>query len=152
MKVKVAQKEDFHFVGTSSDFNAELLIDATPRVGGKDRGFRPPFLFLYSMTAGLSIHLYEFLHEAGKHVENIETEADWERRSDYPRVFTKTIFRFQLEGQELEAQDIQNALETALNKTCSLAIMLNQTSTIVCEFEVLNTGVRGTLEKPAAQG
>ena len=152
MKVKVTQQEDFHFIGTSSDFNTELLIDATPRVGGKDRGFRPPFLFLYSMTAGLSIHLYEYLHEAGKHVENIETEADWERRSDYPRVFTKTIFRFRLEGRDLESQDIYNALEMALNKTCSLAIMLNQTSAIACEFEVLNTDVKGILEKPAVQG
>ena len=51
MKVKVTQREDFHFVGLGPS-GRELPIDAADYVGGKGRGLRPPELPAYHVGAG----------------------------------------------------------------------------------------------------
>jgi putative redox protein len=49
MKVKVVQKEDFHFVGIG-EAGREVPIDAAGYVGGKGRGIRPPELLFHSIA------------------------------------------------------------------------------------------------------
>jgi len=88
MKVKVAQKEDFHFLGTGES-GREVPIDAAGYVGGKGRGIRPPELLFHSIAGCVGIHLYEALHKEGKHTEHIEIETDAER-------ITKAIQRYSL--------------------------------------------------------
>ena len=46
MKVKVKQKEDFHFIGIGPA-GREVPIDAADYVGGKGRGIRPPELLFH---------------------------------------------------------------------------------------------------------
>lgn len=135
MKIRVKQKEGFHFVGKGeSEF--ELPIDAAKYVGGKGRGFRPPELFMYSIAGCMGIHAYEALHKAGKHVESVEVETDGERRDDYPKVYTKIMLKFRMKGEGLTDEDVKNAIELALTKTCSIAYMANQVAPISYEFQI----------------
>jgi putative redox protein len=140
MKVKVRQKQDFHFIGKGGEFPSELLIDAAAHVGGKGRGFRPPELLMYSVAGCMGIHTYEALHKAGKHVEDIEVETDGERRETHPKVYTKVTLKFRMKGTNLTDNDIRAAIHEALTKTCSIAVMVNQVAPISCEYQVEASG------------
>jgi len=135
VKVKVKQKEDFHFIGTGEDYSGELPIDAAAHVGGKGRGFRPPALLMYSIAGCMGIHTYEALHKAGKHVDDIEVETDGERRTDFPKVFTSITLKFRIKGSDLSEEDVKSAILEALTKTCSIAVMVNRVAPITCEYE-----------------
>ncbi|MFQ5761839.1 MAG: OsmC family protein [Candidatus Bathyarchaeia archaeon] len=135
MKVKVKQKEDFHFIGKGSS-PLELPIDAAPHVGGKGRGFRPPELLMYSVAGCMGIHVYEALLHAGKHVESVEVETDGERRDDFPKVYTKIMLKLRMKGRDLTDKDVKDAIQTALTKTCSIAYMVNQAAPISCEYQI----------------
>lgn len=135
MKVKVKQKEDFHFIG-KGESRFELPIDAAQTVGGKGRGFRPPELLMYSVAGCMGIHVYEALHHAGKHVESIEVETDGERREDFPKVYTKIMLKLRMKGKDLTDNDVKSAINTALTKTCSIAYMVNQVAPISCEYKI----------------
>ncbi|MCX7739114.1 MAG: OsmC family protein [Hydrogenothermaceae bacterium] len=134
MKVIVKQKEDFHFIG-KGDAGIELSIDAAAYVGGKGRGVRPPELLFHSIAGCMGIHVYEALHKAGKEVKDITVETDAERREEYPKVFTKIYLKFTVKG-DLSEDDVKNAIETSLNKTCSIAYMINQVAPISYEFKI----------------
>ncbi len=136
MKITVRQKSDFHFIGTGEDFGGELPIDAAAHVGGKGRGFRPPGLMMYSVAACMGIHAYEALHHAGKHVEDVEVFTDGERRPDYPKVYTKIVLSFRMKGRDLTDEDVRSAINDALTRTCSIAVMVNVACPITCEYEV----------------
>jgi putative redox protein len=136
MKVSVKQKEDFHFIGGGGEFPADLLIDAAAHVGGKGRGFRPPELLMYSIAGCMGIHSYEALLKAGKHVDGVEVETDGERRDDHPKVFTKIMLKFRFKGSDLTDKDIGDAIDVALNKTCSIAAMINKVAPISCEYQI----------------
>ncbi len=153
MKVKVTQKSDFHFIGTGEDFTAELPIDAAAHVGGKGRGFRPPGLLMYSVAACMGIHTYEALHKAGKSAEGIEVETDGQRREEHPKVYTKISLKFRLKGKDLTDKDVQDAILSALTKTCSIAVMVNMVAPITCEYEVEGgqSPLKGTVTAPAAK-
>ena len=153
MKVKVRQKSEFHFVGTGEDFPGELPIDAAAHVGGKGRGFRPPGLLMYSVAACMGIHTYEALHKAGKHPEGIEVETDGERREEHPKIYTKIALQFRMKGKDLTDKDVQDAIRTALTKTCSIAVMANMVAPITCGYEVEGgkTPVKGTVTAPPAR-
>jgi len=153
MKVKVKQKEDFHFIGKGGEYPSELLIDAAATVGGKGRGFRPPELLMYSVAGCMGIHTYEALHHAGKHVEDVEVETDGERRDTQPKVYTKVTLKFGMKGTNLTDKDVRDAIHEALTKTCSIAVMVNQVAPISCEYRVETTGdpLTGTVTAGAAR-
>lgn len=134
MKVVVKQKEDFHFVGRG-DAGIDVLIDAAAYVGGKGRGIRPPELLFHSIAGCMGIHVYEALHKAGKKVDDVVVETDAERREEYPKVFTKIYLKFTIKGDVTE-EDVKNAIEVSLNKTCSIAYMINQVAPISYEFKI----------------
>jgi putative redox protein len=136
MKVRVKQKDGFHFIGSGAEYPGELLIDAASHVGGKGRGFRPPELIMYSIAGCMGIHGYEALLKAGKSVDSVEVETDAERADDYPKWFTKIVLKFRFKGSGLTNQDVQDALDVALNKTCSIAAMVNRVAPITCEFQI----------------
>lgn len=136
MKVRVKQKQDFHFIGSGGEFASELLIDAAPHVGGKGRGFRPPELLMYSIAGCMGIHTYEALLKAGKNVEDIEVLTDGERQEEHPKVYTKIFLNFRIKGNTLTKQDVDTAIQTALTKTCSIAAMVNRVAPITYEYTI----------------
>jgi putative redox protein len=135
MKVKVTQKDGFHFIGSGGEFPTPLLIDAAAHVGGKGRGYRPPELLMYSIAGCMGIHTYEALHKAGKHVESLEVETDGVRKEDHPKVYTKIMLKFRLKGHGLTDKDVKAAIEEALHKTCSIAAMVNRVAPITYEYQ-----------------
>jgi putative redox protein len=109
MKVKVVQKEDFHFVGVG-EAGREVPIDAAGYVGGKGRGIRPPELLFHSIAGCVGIHLYEALYKEGKHTEHIEIETDAERITEgYPKVFTKIYLFVKVKG-DVSEEDVKEPL------------------------------------------
>mgnify|MGYP001572074396 CR=1 FL=1 len=136
MKVKVSQKEGFHFMGSGGEFATQLPIDAAAHVGGKGRGYRPPELLMYSIAGCMGIHTFEALHEAGKHVEDLEVETDGVRQETHPKVYTKIALKFRLKGKGLTDKDVKDAIEVALHKTCSIAAMVNRVAPISYEYHL----------------
>ncbi|RMH08295.1 MAG: OsmC family peroxiredoxin [Aquificota bacterium] len=138
MKVRVVQKEDFHFVGLG-EAGREVPIDAAGYVGGKGRGIRPPELLFHSIAGCVGIHLYEALHKENKHVEHIEIETDAERITEgYPKVFTKIYLFVKVKGQVSE-EDVKKALDKTIYNpgTCSIAYMVNKVAPIEYKVELL---------------
>ncbi len=138
MKVRVVQKEDFHFVGTGESAR-EVPIDAAGYVGGKGRGIRPPELLFHSIAGCVGIHLYEALHKEGKHTEHIEIETDAERITEgYPKVFTKIYLFVKVKG-EVSEEDVKKALDKTIYNpgTCSIAYMINRVAPIEYRVEVI---------------
>lgn len=146
MKIKVKQKSDFHFIGSGAEYKGELPIDAASHVGGKGRGFRPPELLFYSVAACMGIHSYEVLHKAGKHVDGLEVDTDGTRRESKPIIFTSMLLKFKITGKDLTDGDIRGAITEALVKTCSIAVMVNMTCPITCEYEC--GSLKGTVTAP----
>jgi len=136
MKVKVKQKEDFHFIGSGGEFPSQLLIDAAPHVGGKGRGFRPPALFMYSIAGCMGIHTYEALLKAGKRVDDLEVDTDGVRQEEHPKVYTKITLKFRVKGKDLTDSDVKSAIEVALHKTCSIAALVNRVAPISYEYQL----------------
>jgi len=138
MKVKVVQKEDFHFIGIG-EANREVPIDAAGYVGGKGRGIRPPELLFHSIAGCVGIHLYEALHKEGKHTESIEIETDADRITEgYPKVFTKIYLFVKVKG-DVSEEDVKKALDKTIYDpgTCSIAYMINKVAPIEYKIELL---------------
>ncbi len=139
MKVKVKQKEDFHFIGIGPA-NREVPIDAAEYVGGKGRGIRPPELLFHSIAGCVGIHLYEALHKEGKEVEDIEIETDAERITEgYPKVFTKIYLFVKVKGK-LTEEEVKKALDKTIYDpgTCSIAYMVNKVAPIEYKIELVS--------------
>jgi putative redox protein len=138
MKVRVVQKEDFHFVGVG-EAGREVPIDAAGYVGGKGRGIRPPELLFHSIAGCVGIHLYEALHKEGKHTEHIEIETDAERITEgYPKVFTKIYLFVKVKG-DVSEEDVKKALDKTIFDpgTCSIAYMINKVAPIEYKIEIV---------------
>jgi putative redox protein len=138
MKVKVVQREDFHFLGTGES-GREVPIDAAGYVGGKGRGIRPPELLFHSIAGCVGIHLYEALHKEGKRTEHIEIETDAERITEgYPKVFTKIYLFVKVKG-DVSEEDVKKALDKTIFDpgTCSIAYMINKVAPIEYKIDIV---------------
>ncbi|MDA8125128.1 MAG: OsmC family protein [Deltaproteobacteria bacterium] len=137
MKVKVTQKDGFHFIGSGAEYPGELPIDAAAHVGGKGRGFRPPELLMYSIAGCMGIHSREALLKAGKQIEDLTVETDGERAGEDPKWFTQITLQFSVKGRGVTERDVREAIDVALHKTCSIAALIHRVAPISCEVRML---------------
>jgi len=101
----------------------------------------------------MGIHTYEALHKAGKQVEGVEVETDGERREESPKVYTKISLNFRMKGKDLSDKDVQDAIRSALTRTCSIAVMVNMVAPITCQYRVEGgkAPLTGTVTAPPAK-
>ncbi len=107
----------------------DLIVDADSSVGGKDAGFRPKELILYSLMGCTGMDVVSILKKM-KSTENMESfrmEIDYEQSSDHPKVYTKIhlkyIFKF---NGEPPKEQVEKAVNLSQDKYCGVSAMLKK--------------------------
>ncbi len=124
MKVELQRKNQaVHFEASAPSSSVKVNIDGPDSIGGEGKGVRPMELVLIALGSCSVFDLTTILEKQRQEIEDIQVEAEGQRRDEIPNIFTKIHITFKLKGN-IDEVKAQKAAELAVKKYCSVHDML----------------------------
>jgi putative redox protein len=136
MKTRVKWVEQVAFLAEAGSGHA-VVVDGAPEAGGRNLGMRPMELVLAGAAACTAFDVVWILKRARQPVTDCVVEADADRASAEPKVFTRIHFRYAVAGRGLDAKQVERAVKLSKEKYCSATIMLAKSAEISYEVRIV---------------
>lgn len=136
MKIELKRiGEPYHFELANQNGNT-VHIDASPQIGGTDKGVRPMELLLMSLAGCISIDVINILRKQRFSILDYRVSVDGDRETGKDaNLFTDIVINFFLKG-DVEEDKLIRAIELSLEKYCSVAKTLEKTANISYKYNI----------------
>lgn len=115
-------------------------VEGSPEIGGTNSAMRPMEMLLASLAACSSMDVVSILQKKKQPLADLRVEVEAARATDrVPAVFTKIHLKFFLKGEGLNPRAVEQAIQLAVEKYCSVGEMLRKTAEISWSVEILKT-------------
>ena len=114
-----------------------LQFDGPPDHGGENKGARPMEAFLSAAAACSAFDVVHILKKGKQPLRDLKVEAEGERASEEPKVYTKIHLHFIATGDGLRENAVARAVQLSVEKYCSALKMLAATCEITHSHEVV---------------
>lgn len=114
----------------------ELLMDAAAEVGGNDRGARPKELTLLSLGGCTALDVLSIMRKMQVPFETFRIDLEADASSTHPAVFTEIRLIYRTEGEGVQRDKVDRAIQLSQERYCGVTHMLNKTAKIVVLSEV----------------
>ena len=122
-------------------FDAELdhhhfILDASPQVGGQNKGPRPKGLLLSGLAGCTGMDVVSILKKMK--IENFEFEIKVEANTTekHPKVYKTIILNYIFKGDNLPIAKVKRAVELSETRYCGASAMLGKVATIISKIIV----------------
>lgn len=135
MNLELKRIESPYVFELKNDSGNTCLVDASPAIGGKDKGFRPMELLAGSLASCASIDVINILKKKRIELGCYEVKISAERSDAVPSPFVSILLKFVFYNR-IDQNVLDPIIELALHKYCSVAASLNNEIAINYEIEI----------------
>jgi putative redox protein len=121
------------FVGTDSTKHA-VVISATGEEDGT--GVKPSDLLLLALASCASVDVVDILRKKRLTLTGLDVRVDGEQDPSPPWTFRTIHVHFVVSGPDLEERAVEQAIQLAEEKYCSVAATIRDTAKITTTFEI----------------
>lgn len=121
-----------NFVGVDSTNHSVVMSG-----GDQGIGVSPSQLVLIAVSACSGIDVVMILEKKRMPVERLEIIATGEHADEYPKAFKKIHLLYRLQGRDLTAKGVEQAISLSEDKYCSVAATLRGVADITSAYEIL---------------
>jgi putative redox protein len=119
----------FHFEAKNEQGNA-ISIDASPAIGGENKGPRPMELLIMGLGGCSGIDVLSILRKQKINPTFFKIKLHAEREKDaVPSLFTDIVLEF-IFNKEVDPSKAERAVQLSMDKYCSVAKTLEKTANI----------------------
>ena len=136
MKLTLDRIESPYVMQVTNQTGQTTNFDASPELGGKEKGMRPMEVLASSLAACASIDVINILQKQKQEIESYKVEIEAKRRDEVPAIFETIHLKFILKGK-LTENKVKRAIELSMEKYCSVTKILEKTCQISAEFEII---------------
>jgi len=131
--------EAFHLQGTNEE-GATAFSDASTKIGGGNKAFRPMQLMLMSVASCSSIDILSILRKQKLDVKDFYVTIEGEREADkVPSLFTHIHIHYKFAGQ-IPDEKAKRAIDLSITKYCSASRTLEKAGAkITTSYEIMNS-------------
>ena len=131
---RVNNSFQFEAIGSAG---VPVAIDASPQIGGHNKGARPMELLLMGLGGCSGIDIIEILKKQKQKLELFKIVIEAERiPNKVPSLFKSIHIHFKL-GGELNKKFVERAINLSLEKYCSVGAILSKTAEINYSYEIV---------------
>jgi len=116
-----------------------VTIDGPEDAGGENAGFRPMELMLLGLGGCMAFDVNMILKRMRQNVTAYRMNMEAERADEPPRVYTQVKMEHIFQGENLNPDSIQRAINLAESTYCSGSAMFAKTAKIVNTFRILES-------------
>jgi putative redox protein len=123
------------FVGIDSTNHSVVLSSQDEGVGVK-----PSDMLLIALASCCAVDVVEILAKKRMPIDSMEITTTGEQDADPPWTFRKIHLKCRLSGTGLTEKAVEQAVQLAEEKYCSVAATLRATVEITTEFQIIREG------------
>jgi len=137
VKIELSRLNDAFHLEAVNELGNSVHIDASPDIGGANKGMRPMQLLLAAMGSCSSIDIISILKKQKQDLRDIKVTVTGEReKNTVPSLYTEVHVHFRLYGN-LDPDKVQKAVSLSVEKYCSVAKTLEKTAKVTYSVEIL---------------
>jgi putative redox protein len=136
MKAAVTWDHGLTFEGTA-DSGFTVNLGGSTAVGGHNDGFRPMELILTGLIGCTAMDVISILRKKRQQVTGFRVTADAEQADGHPHVFTAITIHYVIEGQDIDPQAVERAIELSETRYCPAQAMLAPTVPMTLTYEIV---------------
>lgn len=136
MEIKLKRLDDgYHMVAMNENGNT-VIMDGSPKVGGKNQGMRPMQTVIAALGGCSAIDVISILNKQRQPLEDIQIDIKAAREEEaVPSLFTTVHIHYKLFG-DLKTEKAEQAIRLSVEKYCSVAKTIEKTATITWSYEI----------------
>ena len=131
----VKQLQGITFVG-KTDSNHWIAMDGPEEFGGSDGGIRPKELVLLALAGCTASDVASILRKKRVPLDAFEIRVTADQADEHPQVFTRIHLEFVFRGDDIDAVDVERALELSETKYCAVQAMLRPAVAISRSYRI----------------
>ncbi len=135
MKSTIKWMDNVQFVAEVGSGHA-MVIDGAPDYGGRNTGARPMELVLAGAASCTAFDVVLMLKKARQNFTAFSVEAEAERATEDPKVFTAIKLTFRVTGPAIDPKVVERSVKLSKEKYCSATAMLGHTAQITTEIVI----------------
>lgn len=125
LRATVRHSHDLTFLAKGVS-NHWAVMDGSEASGGCDAGSRPKELVLFALGGCTAFDVATILHKRRLDVRSFTIDLEAEEAETDPRIFTKIHLTYNIEGEDVQAADVERAIHLSLGKYCSVSATLRR--------------------------
>ena len=133
-KINVEWKEEMSFEATVNGHS--IILDATEKVGGKDKGPRPKPLTLVSLAGCTGMDVVSILGKMRVKFDYFNVEVEGIMTDEHPKYYKTIIIQYIFKGKDLPMKKLEKAVTLSQDRYCGVTEMLSAKSEIKHEIIV----------------
>ncbi|MBU1662853.1 MAG: OsmC family protein, partial [Chloroflexi bacterium] len=108
----------------TADTGFSLPLDASPKVGGDNEGFRPLELMALSLAGCTAMDTISILRKKRQDVTAFEVKVHTTQADQHPKVFTRAVIEYHVTGHGVNEKAVLRAIELSALRYCPAQSML----------------------------
>jgi putative redox protein len=116
----------------------DLVMDASPDVGGTESGVRPMELLMVGLGGCTGMDVISILRKMRQDVTAYDVRVSGEQASEHPHVFTSIQVEHVVRGRALKEDMVRRAIELSATRYCPAAAMLGQAARIDFTYRLVD--------------
>ena len=120
-----------------SDSNHWVIMDGSPTFGGSSAGSSPKELLLMALGGCTANDVIPILLKKKAVIDHIDINLTGNAREEHPQIFTDIHVEYLVYGTDVNAADVERAIELSTTKYCSISAMLKETVKITHSFKIM---------------
>jgi len=134
-KAYIKQLKGITFVG-KTDSNHWITMDGPENFGGSNAGIRPKELILLGLGGCTGSDVVSILTKKRVDLDDFEINIETEVSEEHPQVFTKLHLEYVFYGKDINAKDVERAIELSQTKYCGVTAMLEKSVQITHSYRI----------------
>jgi len=137
VKIELARASDTYHMEAVNESGSTLHMDASPDIGGVNKGMRPMQVLLAAMGGCSAIDVISILKKQRQDLKDIKITVTGEREKDAtPSLYVEVHAHFKLFG-DIDLEKAEKAVSLSVEKYCSVAKTLEKSATVTYSLEVI---------------
>ena len=112
-----------------------ITLDASPDLGGEDRGPRPKPLLLASLAGCTGIDVVSILNKMKVPLEGFRMTVSASQTEEHPKIYDTINITYFFKGKDLPMNKLEKAVKLSEEKYCGVSAMLKKAGLI--EYEII---------------
>jgi putative redox protein len=137
MKLHFERKESPFVFEITNENGATALVDATPNIGGKNKGLTPMQLLAGSLAGCMSIDVISILNKQKIEPSYFAMEIQATKKEGQPSPFENIHLLFKVDTN-VPKEKLEKAIILSKEKYCSVFFSLNKDIGVSYEIEVID--------------
>jgi len=114
----------------------KILLDASPDVGGKNKGPRPKPLLMVSLAGCTAMDVISILKKMKVDVLDFNVKVEAKLSDEHPKRFTDLHLIYEFKGNNLPLEKIEHAISLSQDKYCGVSATLKNVTHLTYEIKI----------------